>query len=111
MICKFAIAGPPRGKQRPRVTKNGTFTPKETRQYERAIRDFARLMLGRDWPIWGRYRLHVAFTGRSDGDNVFKSVADGLEGVAYANDRQIDKGSHERITGRPRTEITLEVLP
>jgi len=34
-----------------------------------------------------------------------------LEGVAYANDRQIDKGSHERITGRPRTEITLEVLP
>lgn len=110
MICKFTIAGKPVGKKRPRVTKNGTFTPKETRAYERTVRNFATLMLGRDWPIDRRYRLHVAFTGRSDGDNVFKSVADGLEGVAYANDRQVDKGSHERISGSPRTEITIEVL-
>lgn len=109
----FTVAGPPVGKARPRVTKRGTFTPERTRCYEAAIRNVASLMVSRDWPTDRRYRLHVGFTGRSDGDNVFKSVADALEGIFYANDRQVDEGSHKRISAvpHPRTVITIEVLP
>ena len=33
----FTVPGKPRGKQRPRVTRNGSFTPKETRKYEAAV--------------------------------------------------------------------------
>jgi len=114
-VCKFVVWGPPVGKGRPRVTKRGTFTPKRTRQYESAVRNCAAFALSAPhterWPRDRRYRLHVAFTGRSDGDNVFKSVADALEGVAYDNDRQVDEGSHERMRAKyPCTEVTIEVL-
>jgi len=110
LILQFTVLGPPVGKERPRVTPHGTYTPKRTRMYEATIYGMAQLRVPRDWPLDARYWLHVGFTGRCDGDNVRKAVADALEGVCYHNDRQIDKGSDERITGTPRTEITIEVL-
>ena len=35
----FTVPGVPQGKGRPRVTRNGTFTPKKTRDYEKKVRD------------------------------------------------------------------------
>jgi Holliday junction resolvase RusA-like endonuclease len=116
MICVFTVLGPPKGKERPRFnprTKRA-ITPKATREYEAAIANVANLYLGRDWPKDRRYRLRVGFTGRRcDPDNVLKAVADGLEGVAYANDRQVDECSAYRLNEQkpPRTEIRLEVIP
>ena len=116
MICVFTVLGPPKGKERPRFnprTKRA-ITPKATRDYEATIANMASLHLSRDWPKDRRYRLHVAFTGRRcDPDNVLKAVADGLEGVAYDNDRQVDECVSVRLTEQkpPRTEIRIEVLP
>lgn len=116
LSLQFEVLGPPVGKQRARVFQRGgktrAVTPLRTRQYEAAVRGRAFFAVCKSWPLDRRYKLHVAFTGRCDVDNVFKSVADALEGVLYANDRQIDKGSHERLRGgAPRTVITCEVLP
>lgn len=112
MIYRFTVIGPPRGKERPRVTRYGTFTPKRTKQYEHAVKLVARMLLPHDWPMDRSYRLHVAFTGRSDVDNVLKAVADALQGVCYINDRQVAKSMVERLppSKPPRTEITIEVL-
>lgn len=111
MILSFVVLGPPVGKERPRVTPRGTFTPSKTRKYEATVKGMAQLHTPKGWPLDGRYRLHVKFTGRCDGDNVRKSVADALEGVCYHNDRQIDIGSDERLRTLPaRTEILVEVL-
>ena len=39
MTVKFTVLGEPRGKQRPRMTRNGhTYTPAETVQYENLVR-------------------------------------------------------------------------
>lgn len=117
MMFVFKVLGPPVGKQRARVYRDrntGKFkavTPEKTRKYEQAIRSVARLLLPRGWPLNRRYRLHVGFTGRCDGDNVRKAVQDSIQGVCFHNDRQVDKGSEERLTdGPPRTEILVEVL-
>ena len=41
-VLHIRINGEPRGKQRPKFTKQGrTYTPKETRQYEQEIREAA----------------------------------------------------------------------
>lgn len=117
LVAVFTLLGPPVGKQRPRFNRETgrAHTPKKTREFEAAIANVANLHLCRDWPKDARYRLHVKFTGRRpDGDNVVKAVADGLEGVAYDNDRQVDGGTWERFPKReskpPRTEIRIEVL-
>lgn len=46
----------------------------------------------------GPIRLAVEAFGnkRADMDNVFKAVADSLQGVAYENDKQIWEGSFKR---------------
>lgn len=116
---RFTVQGPPVGKQRARVFRDRdtgkiiAATPKRTREYERAVKFVARLLLPHGWPTDRSYRLRVAFTGRSDVDNVFKAVADALQGVCYANDRQITAAGCERLPERDpaRTEILIEVLP
>lgn len=112
MIFSFTVLGPARGKERPRVTPRGTYTPKRTREYERAVKLVARMLRPHDWPLDRRYRLHVAFTGRCDVDNVLKAVADALQGVCYENDRQVQHSAVERLPEKnpARTEIRIEVL-
>lgn len=38
-VVRFEVWGEPKSKQRPRVTQRGTFTPKETIEAEKRIRD------------------------------------------------------------------------
>lgn len=47
---------------------------------------------------------------RSDGDNRIKAVLDALQGIAYANDRQVTAGSWrvEYDAKHPRVALTLE---
>lgn len=117
MKLSFCMMGPPQPKQRARVTVHGTFTPKATRVYEKAIRDAAsRLLADRDWPMDGEYELECRFylPGflRGDLDNLGKAVSDGLETVGYANDRSVSKVTLLRVynDAMPRTEVTLTWL-
>jgi len=52
-------------------------------------------------------KIYTTGKRRPDGSNVFKSVEDGLEGVAYENDRQIVYGSFEVQEGEPRVEVEI----
>ena len=100
------IGSRPRPKGRPRVTKNGTFTPKETIEAEKCIRDAWEASGNPTFD--GPVTLTVVYTKEStsvwvapltletknwggDLDNLLKLTLDGLqgEGGAFLNDSQV----------------------
>jgi Holliday junction resolvase RusA-like endonuclease len=112
---RFTVLGPPRPKERPRVTARGTFTPTRTKQYERAIGHTALLHASRSWRLDGIYRVACVFvfaSGRHpDSDNCLKACLDGLEGALYRNDKQVHETSARIVIdrgGEERTEVTVE---
>ena len=58
------------------------------------------------------YRLYLKKQGRRDLDNTIKVIQDALEGVAYANDRQIVQiyASLERNAGFDGFDILIEEI-
>lgn len=57
------------------------------------------------------YLKKIDDTIRGDGDNYFKSIADNLQKVAFANDKVITKGSFELIEDADeRVEVEIRVL-
>ena len=104
----FEVFGKVRGKGRPRFTRGGRpYTPKATRDYERAIREAFENANGRPpEPFSGpiavcimTYRqlpnsapksvISEQDTHKPDIDNVAKIVLDALNGVAWKNDAQV----------------------
>ena len=104
MKIEFVVYGKPQGKQRPRFSRrsNSVYTPKNTQAYERQIAKAYRaaangLSFG-DKPveIWITAVFAKAKTSKKeyptikpDIDNIQKAVFDGLNGVAYNDDKQI----------------------
>ena len=111
MEHRFIIHGEPEGKARPRVTSHGTYTPRQTRDYERLVRWEYKTQGG---PDFGRRPLSVTIVARfpipkkatkrdrakmlagymvptkkPDADNIAKAVCDALNGIAYQDDAQI----------------------
>ena len=104
------IPGKPKGKQRPRVVRGHAFTPQETKDYEQMI-----AMLWKcekygisDKPIavgitafylvpksWSKKKQAAVYAGeikptvKPDIDNIVKIVLDGLNGVAFTDDKQV----------------------
>jgi endodeoxyribonuclease rusA len=111
----FRVDGEPRGKQRPRFTKQGrTYTPKETRQYEQEIREAAlnrAVASGYLKPegavrvsitawfsppaSWSKKKRAAAMAGhiypavKPDADNLGKAFLDALNEIAYRDDKQV----------------------
>ena len=111
---EFIVPGEPRGKARPRVTKNGAFTPRKQVEYENLVKvmylekyEGAPMMEG---PITAfieaRFAIPKSFnkkkreaalrgeirpTKRPDADNIIKSVLDSLNGVAYHDDAAVTR--------------------
>lgn len=99
----------PRSKSRPRMTRSGrAYTPKETVEYERTIRSMYKGPKFEE----GKLSVKLRFTAEGtellierveenpnveqpkrkltgDIDNYAKSLLDGLNGVAYTDDKQI----------------------
>ena len=99
----FTIEGRPKAKGRPRATKAGhLYTPAATKKWEdevaKAYRGphFGDAILSADFAFWP---THVTVTIsdtdatkstlNADIDNLVKAVLDGLNGVAFDDDRQI----------------------
>ena len=119
-MITFSILGTPKGKQRPRMVRRGrktiTYTPPETLQYEREIREgFLLAALREDLPLKGnvyvevvavfprtkalnfQYRNGTYKYGRTrllqnkkpDGDNVLKCVLDGIGDYIEGGDSRV----------------------
>jgi Holliday junction resolvase RusA-like endonuclease len=113
LVLRMTIPGDPIPKGRPRFAHGHAYTPRRTRQAERAIAILARthLSIGERWPVDGPLAITLSFHCRraSDLDNLIKLVADTLQGVVYKNDRQIvvlNAARHD-ASKDPRTEIAV----
>lgn len=112
MSIKFTVLGPPQGKQRPRVTRNGTYTPQKTVDYENLIKimyiNTTRHIFNNKEPlavVIDAYFEPVKSTSKKkrkqmldgliyptkkpDSDNIGKVVCDALNEVAYGDDTQV----------------------
>ena len=111
-MIAFRVEGTPVPKARPRFTKFGrTYTPKRTKVYERLVAQHAQIaMVGKPklegalglvvtafmgMPVrWSIAKKNAAIRGEvapaaKDLDNIVKAISDAMNGVVYADDRQI----------------------
>lgn len=130
------VEGKVEGKQRPRFRKVGnfvqTYTPKQTKSYEKLIADEYKKQSGVLFPAGMPLELRIrAFMGipstfskkkktraiegelrptkKPDADNIAKSILDGLNGVAYADDKQVVELSVKKYYGTlERVEIDIQ---
>lgn len=112
-VVQFTVPGKPMGKQRPRHTRSGmVYTQKETVNYEQWVRLCYQEQVGNKtfttYPVL--VHIHAYFgvpksaskkqkelmlrgivkpTKKPDVDNIIKIVLDGLNGIAYADDKQV----------------------
>lgn len=124
----FSMSGTPRGQGRPRATARGGFAKvykaDKDRSYERSVGQIAKAAMGGAPPFEGplsvslRFRLQPpksmtkrqraavlageeAYAGAYDIDNLVKSILDGCNKIAFADDKQVvrlfaTKIAHER---------------
>lgn len=109
----------PRPKQRPEFIVQGNkrfaMTRRPTRDYERQIRELTAVKHPLSEPFVGDLRVHINFffPNRTHGDidNLAKAILDGMQGVAFGNDRQIKALHLEFIYTRQRvgkTEVIID---
>lgn len=113
-VLVFDVHGTPRPKARPRVTSQGTYTPKSAAAWERLVGQSAWLAGARPHPKGVKVRVEVWLCGvakAGDVDNYLKAILDGLNGVAYEDDRQVQAAAVYRLEGRgPLCRVQLTRL-
>lgn len=115
MAAYFTVPGRPVPKERPRAGKNGNlYTPKATREYERAVGWAARQVFVNpyDGPIELTVKIFVMNRG-GDLDNYIKAICDGLNGVAWRDDSQVTRIRADLVVHRKvmeRAEIHVRIL-
>ena len=122
-MTAFVIYGKPQGKARPRFAYGHAYTPKQTADYEKQIKNAFIAAGGQMIESEGviieidvYYKRATADkkklspTKKPDIDNICKIVLDGLNGVAYADDKQIVSLSANKyfaIKGAERVEVRM----
>jgi len=130
MEIKFTIPGVPVGKGRPRITRNGAYTPKKTKEYEALVRRCWQTQSGQGFsggialvatvnaffpiPKSTSKKKAAAMEGalclkKPDSDNITKGILDALNGHAYPDDAAVmlDGVWKFYTNGLPRVEITI----
>jgi Holliday junction resolvase RusA-like endonuclease len=119
-------------KARPRLGRNNhTFTPKSTSDAEKQIASVAKCYLARPFSVpvliivdfiyaapksWPRKKLLLLGSsliprdGRPDIDNLYKLVADALNGIAYEDDAQIVKITSGKFYGN-EDGVHISIIP
>lgn len=96
-MIKIVIPGRPQPKQRPRLGVRGRkafiYTPPETVAYEQLVGYCAKMAVKE--PLLGPLELHVTvyLCGKRmpDLSNCIKSIEDGMNNIAYADDSQVKR--------------------
>lgn len=132
-MTKIIIPVKPVPKGRPRFTRSGhTYTPKATRQYEKAVAQYTKMVIknplqGALWmdivinkkppQSWSNTKKQKAIDGlikpivKPDIDNYVKSIKDGMEGVAFKNDSQVVQiHARKRYAEEDSAVVRLNVL-
>ncbi|HCT63885.1 MAG TPA: RusA family crossover junction endodeoxyribonuclease [Lachnospiraceae bacterium] len=125
-MIEFTIPGEPTGKARPVVTKTGAFTPKKTVLYENLVKTvYSGEIL--DGFLEANIKAYYAIPKskpknkkelmkqgvirpdkKPDCDNVAKIILDALNGIAYADDKQVVRLTVEKwYSDKPRVEVVL----
>lgn len=131
MKINFVVPGEPQGKARQRVTRNGTYTPKKTRDYEALVRKcYQYAANGQQFgeqPVCVIIRANYGVpksastkkknamllgeippTKKPDADNIAKAICDALNGVAWRDDSQvISLIVRKRYDTIPRVEVYI----
>jgi crossover junction endodeoxyribonuclease RusA len=114
-VPSVTVPGEPVSKERPRRGANGSwYTPTKTRAYEELVAwawKATRIKPITSGPV--RVILHFTVGGRDkDLDNMTKTVLDGLNGVAWADDRQVCHlvAFKTRINGKGSALVTVVAL-
>lgn len=127
----FTVPGEPKGKGRPRFTKQGhAYTPAKTRSYEAAVATLAKaamkghppflgacsvavvayMSIPKSWSKIGQLRARQGFvhpTKKPDADNVVKCL-DALNGIVWHDDAQaVDVLVRKRYSDNPRLEVSI----
>ena len=134
---RFTIDCIPKAKGRPRTVTLATgyvstYTPAPTRQYENKVRAICQkackgrhfqegvplrveawfyMPIPRSGSKATKERLRNAFhTVKPDIDNLMKSILDGCNKCAYADDNQVSEVyAHKKYSDCPRTEVIIRV--
>lgn len=130
---EFTVLGEPRGKGRPRFTRQGrTYTDSKTREYEKHVAEeymrycgdyqfppesplavYVTAYFGVPKSISKKKREAMLYDGskpqkKPDGDNVLKIVLDGLQGVAFKDDKNVTNAQIvKRWSAEPRIEVRI----
>lgn len=116
---EFAVMGQVVPWQRTDSHKNKRFTPKKTRDYQRAVATIASFRRPSGWPYRDpdaefalTLRIFHKDRRRRDNDNCVKTIKDALNGIAYVDDYLVAESHTYREIDRenPRVEIELRVL-
>lgn len=108
----FEVPGRPVPKARPRFKRGGgVYTPRKTKEYEERVGWCAKQVIKN--PLNGEIAVNIIVYVKNnvypDLDNIGKSILDGLQGIAYRNDRQVSIFSIQRVRGKEeKVEIELE---
>ena len=134
-MATFTVPGEPKGKARPIVAKGHAFTPQKTVLYENLIkveyeRQCGDKMFVKPTPVelevfayysipknTSKKKRKMMLEGKirpikpSDIDNVYKTVADALNGVAYDDDVQVVRCYAEKFySDDPRIIVGVREL-
>lgn len=132
-VLTFEIPGDVQAQQRPRVTRNGTFDPKESKDYKSFVRLVAsqvapETLITEDIKLTidvyrkmpkaisnSKKKLQQALNGelrpttKPDIDNLAKGIKDGLSKVIWRDDSQVTElVARKWYSDNPRAEVTIE---
>lgn len=109
-MIKFTVAGRPVPKGRPRFGRGRVYTPAITRAWEEQV-GWAYKQVGGPCHA-GQVEVTLFFrasTWPGDLDNLQKSVLDGLQGLAWADDRQVRVLHAALVVGVPPEGVDVTI--
>jgi Holliday junction resolvase RusA-like endonuclease len=99
-----------------------TVTPKETRKFEKFVKELSTYAMKGKEPFTGPLRLEVTFhldgygmewpidPGAPDASNLVKAIEDGMQGIVFVDDRQIcDLLVYKRVAMPMKARTVIQV--